>query len=184
MINLTIKGVEKSIKNQLSELSVYEFELLCAILNANIVDTLDRYIKIFLVLGLTDDDIDDMTTTEFARVIKLYGETLWEENEFKQQIEIKGRTYTAYTGDKFILSVRDLAKIEKYIKSNDARYMGELLAVIYKDQSVDKSLHYDEAHIKFKADLFRKHMKAEVILPYLNLILNDVVAKLKDGISA
>ncbi len=181
MINLTINGQPKQIKNLLTELNILEFEQLCAILNENIEDVLDRYIKIFQVLGLSESDIDDMDTKEFLRGIKEYGATLWEEDEFKREVVVKGKKYSAFTGDKFTLSVRDLAKIEKYIKQNGTKYMGELLAVIYKDTSADKSLHYDEKHISYKADLFRKNMKADVILPYLNLILHDVVDKLKDG---
>lgn len=180
MIDLTINGQKKSIKNLLTELNISEFEGLCAILNANIEDTLDRYIQIFLVLGLSETDIDDMDSKEFIRVMKLYGETIWQEDEFQREVVVKGKKYSAYSGDKFTLSVRDLAKIEKYVKQDGTKYMGELLAVIYKDPSADKALHYDEKHIAYKADLFRKNMKAEVILPYLNLILHDVVDKLKD----
>jgi hypothetical protein len=34
-------------------------------------------------------------------------------------------------------------------------------------------------HIKSKAELFRSKITADVILPYVNLILKDIVTKLK-----
>jgi hypothetical protein len=40
-------------------------------------------------------------------------------------------------------------------------------------------VHYEDSHIKSKAELFRAKVTADVILPYVNLILKDIVTKLK-----
>jgi len=60
------------------------------------------------------------------------------------------------------------------------KYMGEMLAVLYKDLQLDRTVHYEDAHIKAKAELFRTKVTADVILPYVNLILKDIVTKLKE----
>jgi hypothetical protein len=57
--------------------------------------------------------------------------------------------------------------------------MGEMLAVIYKNLALDRMVHYEDSHIKSKAELFRAKVTADVILPYVNLILKDIVTKLK-----
>jgi len=179
MIKIVINGKEKSMNNAINEITVAEFEQLCVILNGDDEDVFDRYLKVFGVLGLTDEDIDIITPEEFIALTKTFTDEDWVAKEFKKTIVINEVEYTAYTGDEFKLSVRDLAKIEKYIKQDKIKYMGELLAIVYKDLNLDRSVHYEDAHIKAKAELFRKHTTADTILPYVNLILKDIVTKLK-----
>lgn len=181
MINVTINGKTRSMKNALNEITVAEFEQLCVILNGDDEDVFDRYLRVFSVLGLTDEEIDVITPDEFLTLTKAFTDEDWESVEFKPTIEVNGTIYTAYTGEKFKLSVRDLAKIERYIKQDNNKYMGEMLGVLYKDLSLSRELQYDEAHIKAKAELFRANVTADVVLPYINLILKDIVTKLKDN---
>ena len=179
MIQIEISGNKRTMNNAINEITVAEFEKLCVILNGDDEDIFDRYLQVFAVLGLTDEEIDIITPNEFIDLTKAFTDEDWECKEFKPTIEVNKIAYTAYTGAEFKLSVRDLAKIEKYIKQDNQKYMGEMLAVLYKDLSLDRSIHYEDAHIKSKAELFRTNVTADVILPYVNLILKDIVTKLK-----
>lgn len=179
MIQIEINGQKRTMNNAINEIKVAEFEQLCVILNGDDEDVFDRYLRVFGVLGLTDEEIDVITPSEFIDLTKTFTDEDWECKEFKPTIEVDGVVYTAYSGSEFKLSVRDLAKIEKYIKQDNQKYMGEMLAVLYKDLSLDRSVHYEDAHIKAKAELFRTKVTADVILPYVNLILKDIVTKLK-----
>jgi hypothetical protein len=179
MIQIEISGNKRTMNNAINEITVAEFEQLCVILNGDDEDVFDRYLKVFGVLGLTDEEIDVITPSEFIDLTKTFTDEDWECKEFKPTIEVDGVVYTAYSGSEFKLSVRDLAKIEKYIKQDNQKYMGEMLAVIYKNLTLDRMVHYEDSHIKSKAELFRSKVTADVILPYVNLILKDIVTKLK-----
>lgn len=179
MIQIEINGQKRTMNNAINEISVAEFEQLCVILNGEDEDVFDRYLRVFAVLGLTDEEVDSITPCEFIDLTKTFTDEDWECKEFKPTIEVDGVVYTAYSGAEFKLSVRDLAKIEKYLKQDNQKYMGEMLAVLYKDLALDRNVHYEDAHIKSKAELFRTKVTADVILPYVNLILKDIVTKLK-----
>lgn len=181
MIKVNINGQERDMKIALNEITVSEFEQLCIILTESDEDILDRYLKMFSVLGLTDEEIDTITPADFIALSNKFSSENWDAKDFKQTIEINGVIYTAFTGAEFKLSVRDLSKIEKYIKQNKSRYMAEILAVIYKDLSIDRTLHYDDSHIKSKAEIFRTSVTADTIIPYVNLILKDIAVKLKEN---
>lgn len=183
MLTITIDNTERHIKAQLEEISIADFERLYTVLAEEREDILDKYIEIFSILGLPDEALDVMTPKEFLDLAKQFTEVEWNSSEFKKDITVDNKLYVGYTGDKFKLSVRDLAKIEKYLKAGDGRCMGEILAVIYKDTSIPKEQQYSEEHIKEKAELFRKHLTADVVLPYINLISKDVVETLQNGFS-
>lgn len=180
MITYNVNGAERFLRNNLDEITIPEFEKICLSMTLDADDYFDRYINIFSVIGMTTEDIETISPNEFVDLIKKFDITKWENTIFQKEIVADGRTFEAYRGDKFILSIRDLAKIEKYIKNDKEKYLGEILAVIYKDTSVSKELWYNDKHIATKAELFREHIKADVVLPYINLILNDVMVKLNE----
>ena len=183
MITFNVNGVDKQLRNDLNELTIPEFEKICLSMTLDADDYFDRYINIFSVIGLTIEDIETIAPDEFISLIKKFDITKWDSTEFKKEIVIGDKTFEAYTGDKFVLSIRDLSKIEKYIKLDREKYLAEILAVIYKDKSVAKELWYNENHIAGKAQLFRDNVKADVVLPYVNLILNDVMVKLNSTLT-
>lgn len=177
MIAITIDGVEKQLRNELNEITLPEFEQICEITQREI-DYIDRHSEIFKIIGLTYDDLEVIDASDFIQLCKDYNKTFADSTLFVKDIEIDGKTYTSYTKDKFILSVRDLGKIEKYIKAKPLGFLGEMLAIIYKDNSVPNSLWYTDDYIKLKAELFRNNLKADIAIPYLSLIYNDLFKKL------
>ena len=181
MITYTINDTEKQLRNKLSEIKVLEFEQILYILN-NESDFFDKYINIFSVLGMSTEDIETITPKEFIKITKEFNISDWNSTEFIREVTVDGKKYQSFTGDKFVLSIRDLAKIEKYIKLDKKFFFGELLAIIYKDHSVSKELWYTESTIKDKAKLFRDHLTADIILPYVNIIVVDIMTKINSEI--
>lgn len=180
MIDITLNGITKQLKNELIDISIADFERVCVILNKS-DSVFERYINIFQCLGLTVEDIDGISEDDFLFLVDGFIRTRWEATEFVKELTIDGKIYTAFTGDKFVLSIRDLAKIEKYVKFNQEKYLGELLAIIYKDLTLPKEQWYDEKYISEKAELFRNNITANIVLPYTNLILSNLITKLQDG---
>ncbi len=76
--------------------------------------------------------------------------------------------------------------IEKIIKNNPNSYISKVIAVLFKRTDLKDQEHYADAHIKHKANLFKK-LNAEFTLPYIAFIgekmkdtakqINDEVAK-------
>lgn len=183
MINVTISGQEKTIKGHLSEITVREFEKLCTIVLEERSDILDKHLEIFSVLGMSEADVDAITTAEFLEVVKQFVEMDKEIKDFQKEITVYGKVYQAFTGDKFVLSVRDLARIEKYIKlKNGSLFIGEMMAVIYKDPTLTKEENYKPEYLTQKSELFRDKVMSDVAYPYLNLITKDLTTTIFNGI--
>lgn len=184
MLTTTINGAERQMRCQLNEITLDEFERLCQALNEETEEVFERYIKVFSILGLSDDDVDLITIEDFKQLIRQFADIPWDNNDFVKELHIEGKVYTSYTGDKYTLSIRDLSKIEKYMKKDKFRYIGEMMAIIYKDKSISKDKWYEEFHIKETAEVFRRSVTADFVLPYINLILKDIVATLKRNVDA
>ena len=56
--------------------------------------------------------------------------------------------------------------IEKTWKLNPAHFAAETLPILFKRNDLTKKEHYAPAHIKQKANLFKKQ-KAEIAIPYV-----------------
>lgn len=174
MITTNINGTDKFIRNELSEITIREFEYICKILVTE-TDYVERYIRIFSIFGLSTDDITTIEAKLFLDLIKQFNMASWTNEVFVKEIVLDGRTLQSYTGSKYVLSIRDLSKIEQYIKANRENYVAEMLAVIYKEVTAPKELWYDKDHIDNKILLFRSFATADIAIPYINLIMNDII---------
>lgn len=174
MIDININGQSRQIKGHLEEISVREFEQLCKIVLEEREDILDKHLDIFSVLGMSETDVDLITPDEFLDVVKKFTEIDKGVKGFQKEIVLNGKTFRAFEGNDFILSVRDLARIEKYIKLKNGCFIGEMLAVVYKDTSLSKEENYKPEYLAFKSELFRGSVMADVAYPYLNLITKDL----------
>lgn len=182
MITVSINGQSKQIKGHLEEITIDEFERLCRVILEEREDIIDKHLDIFSVLGMSEDDLNMITPDEFVETLKQFRSLDKDVKDFQKEITIDGKVYSAYTGDKFILSVRDLARIEKFIKIGKHKFVGELLAVIYKDNTLSKEANYNPDYIAEKAKLFREKMTADVAYPYLNLITKDLTNTILNGL--
>jgi len=181
MLTIKLESETIEIKSDVKEMNIDVFEKICGIFDNKKYDQIDKYIEIFKVLGLTEDQIGQIDAYYFIDLVKEFNLTKAEQPDFTKEIIIDGFTYQAFEKEKFVLSVRDLAKIENYIKKDNIKYIGEMLAIIYKRTDLTKVEHYTDAHIKFKADLFRKELKADIALPYLVLLSNKIIKSIENG---
>ncbi len=182
MINVTIAGSSKTIKGHLSEITIRDFEKLCTIVLEDRSDILDKHLEIFAVLGMSETDIDLITPAEFLDVVKQFTLMDNEIKDFQKEISVDGKTYQAFAGEKFVLSVRDLARIEKFIKLKNGLFIGEMMAVLYKDPLLSKEENYKPEYLTEKSELFRNKVMADVAYPYLNLITKDLTTTIFNGL--
>ncbi len=183
MLTIKINDTEKTVPNQANELTIPQFESICQLSMLPTDDYIERYITIFEILGITPDETEQIDTEDFMNAIKQFNLTKWDYSNFVPEIKIGDKIYRAFTGDKYVLSVPDLSKIEHFIKKNPKVYLAEMLAIIYKDIELDKKTNRQDDVIITRAKLFREELKAEVMLPYVTLILNKVVTQLNNGLA-
>lgn len=162
---IEIKGTE--IPNRIDELTIEQFQTVSQFANDLGLSYVERQIKIFEYLGVPDI-WDDITAKELKELIKTFNDVPKKEFDWFKSLEIDGYTYTAFEGDEFELSAKDLALIEKNITKSgtDIPY---IMAVIFKRTDLSKQEHYAEAHIKQKAKLFAKQ-PAEICVQYITKV--------------
>lgn len=53
------------------------------------------------------------------------------------------------------------------------------MAVIFKDVDLTKNEHYEEAHIKHKAKLFRDNITFDIAIPYIAYFSKEIIESLQ-----
>lgn len=178
MLNVRIKTEDYPLKQNPSEFTIGEYEKISSIINNDELDQIDKYSQFFVELGIPQDVMDDLNTIEFFNIIKSYTSDKFELGEFQQTIEINGRTYKAFN-EEFFLNVKDMKAIEKYVKINPNSFVGELMAIVFKDVDLTKTEHYADAHIRHKAKLFREHVTFDVAVPYVGYFSKELLGSLE-----
>ena len=169
---VTILG--KEVPNQLTELTVQQFEDITSIHARQDLDAIEKHLEVFALLGVPEADFEDVSIEEFKDYVKQFN-NLSGKPEMQQSIELDGYPCKAYEGDAFRLSVKDTKHIEKVMTSRHKGYISEMLAILFKREDLTKAEHYSDAHIKHKANLF-KSLNAEIALPFMAYVAD----KLKD----
>ena len=160
---VTILG--KEVPNQLSELTVQQFEDITSIHARQDLDAIEKHLEVFALLGVPEADFEDVSIEKFKDYVKQFN-NLSGKPEMQQSIELDGYLCKAYEGDAFRLSVKDTKHIEKVMTSRHKGYISEMLAILFKREDLTKAEHYSDAHIKHKAKMIRE-LKAELAVPYL-----------------
>lgn len=170
-----------SMKTNLEDFTVGEFEKIITILNNPLLENIEKYFDIFEFLGMPESILNDLTDDEFFELIQQFNLTS-DHSEMKPSIEVDGRVYRAYPDDgEFILRAKDLSHIEKTIK-NEPNYVSKILAIILKREDLGPNEHWTSAHIVHKAKLFRD-LNAKDMWPYIYFVTNKINNKLKDYVS-
>lgn len=136
---------------------------------------LEKWLDILEACGLPKRVGEEMELGEIPEAVKLWNSTKVDPYPMLKEIEVKGKIYRAYDGEKWILNVKDGKLIEKYARQNPKKYVGEMLAVIFKDEELTDNEHYANGHIKHKANIFRKEVKASVAVPYLMHVAKKIL---------
>lgn len=173
-----IKIKEYEVKNLTDELLLKEFEFISELFNNKEKLHFEKWTEIFIYLGIPEEVVDEFDTQDFLDAIKEFNLVKTHSNIIIKDFIIDDVKYIAYEDD-FRLTVKEMAMIEAYVKKNENRYLGEIMAIIYKREGCDKTINFDKVHISFKAELFRKSIKADVVIPVINFISKRLIKEVE-----
>jgi hypothetical protein len=172
MVNVNYDGVSYSIKSDVNELTIGEYEKINYYLN-NDGDFFDKWFSILEYLGLPKTIIDDIDANELIEIVKSINISEVEP-VFRKEIEISGYLYTCelkengepkITGKTFKL-------LEKACKKD--YYIADILAILFKRSDLSDKEHFDKSHLDYKATLFRE-LEASICVPYVLFIADRYV---------
>jgi len=164
---ITILGRE--IPNRLDELTIEQFENITELSNNKEIDPIDRHLQIFASLGIPEKEFFDYDVADFIELVKEFNSAPKIEYPTIENLEVEGYNYTA----KMKLTVRDTKLIEKIAINKPKGYVSEIAAIMFKRDDLTPAEHYADAHIKHKANLFKK-LKANIAIPYLMFIATKI----------
>jgi hypothetical protein len=170
----------KDIPNELSELTIQQFEDITAIHSNEKLDHIEKHLEVFKYMGVPE--AEDMDFEDFKEAIGTFNSAKVPEGILLKTFEENGYTYEAYDIE-FKLTAKDTKHIEKILAHKHKGFISEALAVVFKRTDLSKTEHYTDAHIKLKAKIIRE-MPAEVAVPYLVAIadtINKQVQSLNDS---
>lgn len=178
MLEIEIAGSVYQLKHKPEDFLIGEYEKVSSIMNNNELDEIDKYAQLFIELGIPQEELEGMNTISFFELIKKYTSYQLEIGEFTKEIEINGRVYKSFQ-DEFFLSVKDMKEIEKSIKRNPDSFIGDIMAIVFKDVELTKNEHYVDAHIKYKSKLFRENVTFDKAIPFVAYFSKEVIASLQ-----
>lgn len=174
MLNVKFNGIEYQIKNNVNEFTILEFETICTILNDEKKTKIIKWSDIFEFLGLPIDVIDEFDSFAFIQLINEFNLLGVDKEPMLQEIVIDGYTYKSFD-EEFKLTVKEMGLIESFVEKNKDKYLGELMAIVFKRTDLGRNEHFDKTHIKYKADLFRKHITADKTLPFITFLSKKLI---------
>ena len=182
MITKTIKGKEYSMRNLLNEITLLETSKIAEIMANESADFTDKWLRVIEMLA-GRDFVNALSTKTFVEVVSAI-EMNNVKFELQDTIEVNNRIYKCTIEDEEIeLTARDLAKIENLAKKGGA-WLHKAYAVVYKDVLLTDTEHYDDAHIKHKADIFGATVTAEQCSSVIFQINKQIVENIQQLIDA
>lgn len=178
MLTIKIKDKEFILKQNPSDFLISEYESVSTLLNNSELDEFDKYYQLFILLGVDEDILDNLDTIEFFDIIKTYLNNNLSTGPLTKELVVNGRTYQSFD-EKFYINVRDMKAIERFIKNNPDVFIGELMAILFKDVELSKTEHYIDAHIKHKAKLFRENITLDIAIPFIGYFSKDLISSLE-----
>lgn len=157
----------RNIANKMNEITIDEFEKISAIHNNKEFDNIEKQIKVFEIVGVEEDEWDDFKY--FVEKTKEFNTDNYDKKDPIGEIEIDGFTYKA----EFKLSVKDTKLIEKMIVKENKHSVSDIMALMFKRTDLSNVEHYDSAHLKHKAKLFRTQ-PAEIAIPYITFVTETI----------
>ena len=157
----------RNIAKKMNEITIDEFEKISAIHNNKELDNIEKQIKVFEIVGVEEDEWDDFKY--FVEKTKEFNTDNYDKKDPISEIEIDGFTYKA----EFKLSVKDTKLIEKMIVKENKHSVSDIMALMFKRTDLSNVEHYDTAHLKHKAKLFRTQ-PAEIAIPYITFVTETI----------
>jgi hypothetical protein len=188
MIELNVNGERYEIRNEPKEITLREYEYIQKQFANREIGRTEKYWNIFKFMGVPEnildaleDDFynqpskDEAKNSTFAQLVQAFGDYSIEA-VYHPTIEINGKVYRAYDGERFKLSVRDRKEIERCAMKEQSTLPVDMMAIIYKEEGAEN--HYSPSHLDNKRKLFRKHMTADYAIPYIKLLAQRTVNQL------
>ena len=124
-----------------------------------------KWLKVVALLG--DKGLDDVIDTDsLLNMIKNFKATDIDA-DIIDSITIGKRTYElAKKEGKLYLSGKDTSTIEEFFRTKN-NWVTYTIAILFKDVELSVKEHYDNAHLKYKAELFGKELTAEICAPII-----------------
>lgn len=174
----------KEVPNVINELTIEQFEKISEITSQEL-DAFEKWVNIFVFLGADETEVNELEFTEFKEKVKEFNSITYKASKkFLKSFELDGYTYKSHD-KKLTISVREMKHIEKIIKNNPNNYISKVIAVLFKRTDLKDQEHYTDAHIKHKANLFKK-LNAEFTLPYIAFIgdkMKDTAKQINDEVT-
>ena len=150
-----IKINEKDWITNIDEMTIGQFEQVMTIINKEehrfIVD---KYIKIFKVLGADESDIQALSDDQFFQIIGAYDLNGSKIEQLPRTIEVDGYQYAAYEEGKEVhLGLSGLAKIEKAMAERD--FYSYLLAILFKREDQTSEEHWRDYNLSARRKRFK-----------------------------
>ena len=165
-------------RTQLNELYIGEFEAISTLLNDKDLPYIDKWSDIFIILGMTEGEVNELDVKDFISIINSLAIGYTPDNKVTKEITLNGRVYS-HSKEEFSITVKEMRLMEAFIYESPEKYIGEALAVVYKDKDLDASLHFDPEHLRNKAKSIREQVTADVAMPILNKISGVLIDKFK-----
>jgi len=180
MIKINFPDTSFEVKSELIELSLREYEDIQSIINKTDIEYFEKFMFVLEKLGVPMSYVEQMDNDSFMEFIKIFSNSETTP-QFKRKIEIEGYEYVAIEEGEFKpkFTPNTIRLIERYMKKNPEKYFAEILAVFFKRTDLTSKEHYVEAHIKYKANLFREYISAEVALPYIYFASESLLLNIK-----
>ena len=173
----------ETMRNAPHEMTIGDFEKVTTALNDKTDGIIDRYAKVFHILGLSKDLIEDLESDEFNALIREFtDQSKAVPSECVPSIEIDGVKYVAFT-DSLKIKVKDMKLIEKFVGIGTS-WVAEMMGVLFKKEGLSNIEHYDVNHIKHKAKMFREKVTADVAFPYMMELSGRMVQSLQKETNA
>ena len=169
-------------KNHPAEMLIDEFEDISRILSAKSYDKINMYRDVFIKLGADPEELKKVTFKQLGEYVKEWNKVQNIKKELERTIEINGYTYASYEeGEDFLLYATDMGYIERAVKKMKERnHWAEIIAILFKREDLTDAEHYEDAHIRHKAKLFRENgVTAEIVVPYIAIVTKELAEATK-----
>lgn len=168
MLKMNFNGEQYTVPYSSNEFSIGLFEEMNTILQDKKLGEYERYSKVFILLGIPEDVLDEFDAFAFKTLVEEFRGEGFKVTDFQKEIVINGRTYVGYI-DEPKITVKDMNLIEKRLAVHQNKQISNLLAVIFKDDQLTKTEHYDKAHLDHKANIFRDEVTLDIAIPYITM---------------
>jgi len=180
MIEINYGEEVYELRNTPEELTLNEFDTIYSITNRTGNDTITKYFQVFEFLKVPNDVLDSLSQKEFIDMVREFNDYELP-NDVVNEVVVNNRTYKSFDGDEFEFKARDISLIEQAQLLNDGKFPSWVVAILFKDVDLTNTEHRDWAHIKHKAELFRKNLKACDAVPFMVRVVRRQMSELDDA---